>query len=148
MNHGHRCLFACLGWYHTTSNFNGFHSHYCQPRRTICLAPIHQACGRVHSHYEHASFRIQLREGGRAERGWIGRMFHLLVCCNKGESPIMIIVTPTLRSWGSKVEDLVVSGALLSTGRIYRHLRHLPPLYTLHHMIIQPPALTLCMSVN
>lgn len=108
MNHGHRCLFTCLGWYHTTSNFNGFHSHYCQPRLTICLAPIHQACGRVHSHYEHASFFGS--NWGREERGWIGRMFHLLVCCNKGESPIMIIVTPTLKSWGSKVEDLIVFG--------------------------------------
>ena len=146
MNHGHRCLFTCLGWYHTTSWFS--QSLLSTKETEPFTWRLHQACGRVHSHYEHASFRIQLREGGREERGWIGRMFHLLVCCNKGESPIMITVTPTLKSWGSKVEDLVVSGALLSTGRIYRHLRHLLPLYNLHHMIIQPPALTLCMSVN
>ena len=122
----------------------GFHSHYCQPRR------LNHLLGAYIRHVVESIVTMNMHRfgsnWGREERGWIGRMFHLLVCCNKGESPIMIIVTPTLKSWGSKVEDLIVFGALLSTGCIYRHLRYLSPLYNLHH--IQPPALTLCMSAN
>ena len=61
----------------------------------------------------------------------------------KGERPSMIIIIPTLKSRGSKVEDLIVFGALLSTGPIYRHLRQAPPL----HILTSIPPLHILTSI-
>ena len=80
-----------------------------------------------------------LRERGRKEGRWIGENvpphWRGGGGGDKGERPSMIMVVPTLKSRGSKVEDLIVFGALLSTGHISIGI-----CCRRHHFISWPPS--------